>query len=233
MARLSWAMAAIALGAGLAGCNVRPPEAAAPPLSVVAVANSDQARFDALGKRYIAALVRQDPVGATMLGNHEHDGDLPDITAAGRTAETSEARAMLAELEAIDRSALTPDGQVDAALLENALRYQIWQVDTLQEWAWNPQVYNSTASYALYSLVARDFAPWPERLRSAIERMEKLPAFLAEVRKQIDPVRVPKISGRDRCPAECRHPGNSRCCTVARGGQDRRGRADPVRWSAG
>jgi len=192
-ARKAWVVPAIALLVGLPGCSVPPPEAAAPARPEPTAANADQAAFIALGERYIQTLAQQNPVAATMLGSHEHDGDLPDITAAGRSARLTQARAMLGELEAIDRSALTPDQQVDAALLDNALRYEIWRVEELQEWAWNPQVYNDTASYAVYSLVARDFAPWPDRLTSAIERMEKLPAFFAEARRQLDPARVPKV----------------------------------------
>ena len=37
--------------------------------------------------------------------------------------------------------------------------------ETLQSWAWDPQVYNSLAGGALYTLMARDFAPMPQRLQ--------------------------------------------------------------------
>jgi hypothetical protein len=78
-------------------------------------------------------------------------------------------------------------------LLKNAVEYDLWDTQTLQTWAWNPQAYNSNASNALYLLMARDFAPWPTRFEAIVSRMEKLPAFLAEERKQLDPKRVPKV----------------------------------------
>jgi len=185
----------IAILGGLGGCAAPQAERATPPAMAPSAAppTAEQAAFQSLADRYLDTLLRENPVAATQLGNHEHDGELPDITPEGRAKSLAAARALLAELAAIDRTGLTRGKQVDAALLENALQYEIWRGETLQEWAWNPQYYNDIASGALYSLVARDFAPWPQRLEAAIERMEKLPAFLAEARRQLDPARVPKV----------------------------------------
>ncbi|MET0245237.1 MAG: DUF885 domain-containing protein [Sphingomonas sp.] len=152
-----------------------------------------EARFAALSKRYIDGLARLSPTYATTLGNHAHDGELPDISAAGRAAALRFDRDLLAELGKIDRAALSRDSQVDAALLDNALRYDLWQTETLQNWAWDAQIYNDIAGGALYGLAARDFAPWSDRLKSATARMEKLPALLAETRRQLVPARVPEV----------------------------------------
>ena len=83
--------------------------------------------------------------------------------------------------------------QVDLLLLKNQVRGDIFALETLQSWAWDPQLYNSLAGGALYNLMARDFAPMPERLKSATARMEKLPALFAQMRENLDPARVPKI----------------------------------------
>ena len=66
-------------------------------------------------------------------------------------------------------------------------------METLQSWAWDPQAYNSLAGGAIYSLMAREFAPLPERMKSATVRMETLPRLFAQMRENIDPARVPKI----------------------------------------
>jgi uncharacterized protein (DUF885 family) len=76
-------------------------------------------------------------------------------------------------------------------LLDNALRADIWRTETLQSWAWNPLGYQSVAGGALYSLMAREFAPLPERLESATARMEKIPRLLAQARAELQPARVP------------------------------------------
>lgn len=187
--RIGAALAA-ALLAGCAATPASPPASVPPP---AAAAEDQNQAFARLARTYIDMSNALDPVSATQLGDHSHDGDLPRIDANGRADRVKFAREMLSALAAIDKARLTPDNQVDYALLKNAVEYDLWDLETLQTWAWNPQVYNNVASSALYSLVARDFAPWPERFTHIIERMEKLPAFLAEARRQLDPARVPKV----------------------------------------
>ena len=79
-------------------------------------------------------------------------------------------------------------------MLENALRYDIWDNDISREWAWSAQLYNDTAAGALYLLAARDFARWPQRLKAATARMEALPVLLAQSRSELDPARVAAIN---------------------------------------
>ena len=183
--------AAAISGLLLAGCSSvseRPPVAPSAKASPAA----DRA-FTEIGRSYIDRLVAMDPVTGTQLGDHRHDGELPAIDAAASAARVASDRDLLAQLARIDRNSLEPDNQVDYALLRNALEDDVWDIETLQTRAWNPQYYNSAASDSLYLLVARDFAPWPQRFASIVSRMEKLPAFLAEERKQLDPKRVPKV----------------------------------------
>jgi uncharacterized protein (DUF885 family) len=64
---------------------------------------------------------------------------------------------------------------------------------TLRRESWDPQLYTGLAGSAIYSLMARDFAPLPDRLRSATSRLEKIPGLLAQARDNLDLSRVPKI----------------------------------------
>ena len=140
--------------------------------------------FTGLTERFLGSAMRFSPVEATALGEHKYDAQLPDITLAGRTARRSEWAALLAALSWINPAELNRDNQVDYALLKNELQYRVWAPDVLQEWAWNPQLYNDAAAGSLYSLAARDFAPWDVRLKAATARMEALPAFLREEPRQ-------------------------------------------------
>ncbi|MXP41830.1 DUF885 family protein [Altererythrobacter soli] len=185
-------------GLAVAGCTAAgelpPPPAAGTAQTIAAPTPAEaNAAFEKLGAAYIDIVTAMNPVAATQMGDHAHDGELPAIDGAARTRQAMMDRELLQALAAIDPALLTRDNQVDYALLKNAVEYDLWDVETLQTWAWNPQYYNDIASQALYSLVARDFAPWPERFRHIVERMEKLPAFLAEARVQLDPARVPKV----------------------------------------
>ncbi len=85
---------------------------------------------------------------------------------------------------------------MDAAILRNQLQSDIWNSEVAQGWATDPQVYNGLAGGAIYGLMAREFAPLPERLKSATARMEKIPALFAQARANLDPARVSEISAK-------------------------------------
>lgn len=164
--------------------------------TVMSSSQSEQAAdavFTALAERFLDGLGRLSPHYATTLGDHRFDGEVADMSAEGRQRGTALMRDILAELGRIDRTRLSRDNQVDAALLDNALRYSIWTDEILRSFEWDPQIYNEAAGTALYSLAARDFAPWDKRLRSATERMEAIPALLAQARANLVPARVPEI----------------------------------------
>ncbi len=166
---------------------------AAAPVLLSAAPASEDATFQAVAGDFITGLERLHPSFATYLGEHRYDGQVEDLSATGRAHDRAFLRSELARLERIDRARLTRDDQVDAALLGNELRYRLWQLDTLQDWRWDPQGANETISGGLYLLAARPFAPWPDRLRSATARMEAAPRMFAAMRASLDPARVPLI----------------------------------------
>jgi uncharacterized protein (DUF885 family) len=165
---------------------------AAPALARAAAPSAD-AQFEALGRRFVDEFGRYAPVYATALGDHRFDGELDDLSPAGRARTVAWTQGVLAELQAIDRTRLSRANQVDAAMLDNQLRYSLWSEQTLQDNRWNPLVYTQLAGQALYGLLAREFAPLPERLRSLTSRLEQLPTLLEQTRANLVPARVPSI----------------------------------------
>ncbi|MBC7168479.1 DUF885 domain-containing protein [Phenylobacterium sp.] len=151
------------------------------------------AAFDALGKDWLETSARLSPIWATAMGDHRYDAQVDDLSPAGWAAKAAASAALLARLEAIETSALSRDRQVDAALLRNSLAGDVWSAQTLQAHAWDPLIHNEMAGGALYSLIARDFAPITARLASATARMEAYPALLAGTRATLVPARTPKI----------------------------------------
>ena len=161
--------------------------------STTAERGTQDARFEALGRRFLDEFGRYSPVSATGLGDHRFDGQLDDLGAEGRARTLEWNRSLLAELAAIDRKALSRANQVDAAVLDNQLRYAIWSEERFRDWSWDPLVYTQLSGQALYGLLARDFAPLPDRLRSLTSRLEQLPRLLEQARSNLVPEKVPPI----------------------------------------
>jgi len=171
-----------------------PPADGAQPPAADAGASSTQAdtAFAALSKRFLDEGLALNPVSATQIGEHRYDSEIDDLSEAGRNKAIAWNKAMLAEFGKLDIQALSRENQVDALIMRNNLEGSLWDLETMQSWAWDPQVYSGLAGGAIYNLMAREFAPMPERLKSATARMEKLPALLAQARENLDPARVPK-----------------------------------------
>ena len=188
---------ALALLTSLAACQKAEAPAVGADPATPATAAGDTAAADAkfadLSQRALAGWFQLSPVTATQIGEHKYDSEVDDLSAAGRQKGLEFGRKILAELDALDVAGLSRENQVDAAILRNQLQYDLWGSETLQSWAWDPQVYSGLAGGAIYNLMAREFAPLPDRLRSATARMEKIPMLLAQARENLDPARVPKI----------------------------------------
>jgi uncharacterized protein (DUF885 family) len=173
-------------------CAPIPPKPAPPPPAPPPPPTADQ-QFEALAQRYLREAPERSPVGATSLGDHRFDDRIDDVSAAGWQARLTFTELYLAALEPIDRGNLSRANQVDALLLLHDLQYDQWRIQRLEEWRWNPLIYTRTAGDALYNLLARDFAPAPERLRNLGKRLDEIPRFLGQVRDVLDPARVPKV----------------------------------------
>ncbi|MEG2805733.1 DUF885 domain-containing protein [Stenotrophomonas sp.] len=186
---------ALALIAALAGCQ--PADAPTAPTGTAAPASAGDAAVDTafadLSKRALDTWMQLSPISATQIGDHRYDAEIDDLSAAGQQKMLTAYKALVADLDTIDVSKLSRENQVDAAILRNQLQSEIWNAEVLQSAKWDPQLYNGVAGSAIYGLMAREFAPLPERLKSATARMEKLPQIFAQARENLDPARVPKI----------------------------------------
>jgi uncharacterized protein (DUF885 family) len=186
---------ALALIAALGGCQQA--DAPTAPAGTSATAPAADAAVDAafadLSKRALDTWMQLSPISATQIGDHRYDSEIDDLSAAGQQKMLTAYKGLLGELDKVEVSRLSRENQVDAAILRNQLQSEIWNAEVLQASKWDPQIYNGTAGSALYGLMAREFAPLPDRLKSATARMEKLPQIFAQARENLDPARVPKI----------------------------------------
>ena len=172
-----------------AGCTlVAPPQPLGP-----GVPTATDAAFDEIANRYLVQMLALTPMTATALGEHRYDSQVDDVSAAGYARRAALAHELLTKLQGLDLTKMTRPHQVDARLLRTELEHEIWQIETLNDWRWNPLIYTELTGNTVYLLIARDFAPLPDRLRNITARLNELPRMLSQAREVLDPARVPRI----------------------------------------
>ena len=142
--------------------------------------------FVRLAGDYLDDRAERHPDLATSLGDHRFDDRLPDLSAAALADERRAMDRWAAGLDALDTGSLSAEHQVDAAIMADSVARRIFELDELREHTWNPLPANP--GKAIYMLLARDFAPLPDRLASVAARLAEIPRTLAEARRQLGPV---------------------------------------------
>ncbi len=173
------ASAFIASASILAGCSRQAPPPAGP------VAGSGDAAFLELEQAIIREYCLRNPSSATDLGFHEFDGSLEDVSEAGLMQEAANAKQFAGKLEAIDPATLSADHALDREYLIHEMASTAFSIESIRMWQKNPDVYSSGITNAAYAIMKREYAPAAERLKSLIEREKKMPAALAEARKNL------------------------------------------------
>ncbi|MBB3882351.1 DUF885 domain-containing protein [Acetobacter oeni] len=144
--------------------------------------------LDALEKAHFEADWTASPVTSTLLGIHNRDDLLDDLSAAAIATQTTRLHREREALAALDVSALPPRRQNDRDILVADINRELIENEQVQSFRHNPDTYISLATNALYSLIDRDFAPLPLRMKDVISRENQIPAMLATGEKQLDQV---------------------------------------------
>jgi uncharacterized protein (DUF885 family) len=126
---------------------------------------------------YLAA----DPVSATYLGDHRHDGELPDPSSSGAAARAKQVREQLSALG--DCKTADEAEMIDAEVLRTVLRAELFELEELREAEWNPMLHNPGGG--LHALLTRDFAPLPDRLTSLAARLSAVVDYLGAARERL------------------------------------------------
>ncbi|HMD26067.1 MAG TPA: DUF885 domain-containing protein [Streptosporangiaceae bacterium] len=139
--------------------------------------------FARLAGEYLDDRAERHPELATSLGDHRFDDRLSDPSEAARADERRSLDGWAVRLDALDLGALSAEHRVDAAMMADSVARRVFELDELAEHTWNPLLANP--GRAIYQLLARDFAPLPDRLASVAGRLAEVPAVLAEARRQL------------------------------------------------
>jgi uncharacterized protein (DUF885 family) len=149
---------------------------------------ADDAAFDKLVDAYYAEYPSVYPTSATRLGLHENDANLEDLSQAGIAKELKRLRGWRDRVAPLSPKDLSPGRQADLALLRASINARIVELDEVQTWKHRPDLYARVASASVYVIIKRDYAPAEARLRSVLSREAKIPALLAEAKKNLSGV---------------------------------------------
>jgi uncharacterized protein (DUF885 family) len=146
--------------------------------------------FPALAGEFVYGSLALAPASATAAGYHRHDGvaldeQLDDWSEAGVERQRRFYRDINVRLDRFDAARLSPEDQADHAVMKDQVALASLELDTIQEWRHKPAFYVELLGNALFSPFVLEYAPNPARYRAIIARLEKLPAFLEQARKNL------------------------------------------------
>jgi len=150
-------------------------------------------RFYAKAQYLLERLLERNPVAATQLGDHRWDDRLADMSAAAIESDYQELRGALSEMQAMDTSGFGLDAQIDQQLLVQILKQFVRQYEKLKGHLRNPGGYLDEAAAGVFLLLIKEFAPLPERLRSALGRVRAVPRVLEDGKRNVVPAEVPRV----------------------------------------
>jgi len=145
--------------------------------------------FNRVARAAMAEMLRAEPIRATGMGEHMHDGQLPDYSSAARAALSDSLAEHLSALDAIDDLELDHADNVDLEIMRAAILRAIFEAREVRSTTWNPMVWNPGSG--LHLLLAREFAPLEARLASARSRLAQIPRFLEDARQEL--AEMPRI----------------------------------------
>jgi len=131
------------------------------------------------------------PVGASDQGLHTWDDRLADYSAAAVAARREHVHELAARIGAAGISSWAKDDQIDWLLFRAQVDADDFQGRVRREEETDPQVYVNEASNGIFSLLKKEYAPPHTRALAAVARLRKLPAMLADGKRNLtSPVRL-------------------------------------------
>lgn len=141
--------------------------------------------FRALRDEFLPAYYVANPVRATELGIHTHDGSFPDMDRAAVQTRIDNLLDWLRRLEEIPFIPLAGDDRFDYGILEYALRSQLLELEEIRSWVRDPRLYTDLVGTGIAAVAERRYAPLPERTAFLVSRMDAASEVLAAGRENL------------------------------------------------
>jgi uncharacterized protein (DUF885 family) len=152
---------------------------------------SSQAAFDKLVDEYFDFHFQFHPTEGTQAGLHQYDGKLEDFSRAGVDAEIAGLQQFQKKFDSLSTKELSQESAGDMEVLASSIQGRLLELQSIQMWRKDPDVYVSDLSESVFTIMRRTFAPPADRLRSVIAREREIPRVLEDARRNIsNPPRV-------------------------------------------
>jgi len=152
---------------------------------------TEDQKLSAFFQTYLEHHFQQQPLQATMLGDHHYDAQLDDISPAARDSWTKLAKQTLHDLpKQIDYKQLSRDGQIDFEIFQNELKHQLWLTANTHPFEEDARTYGAYLNDSVYTLLTQSTLPLETNVANAIVRMGEMPRIIAEAERSLtNPVR--------------------------------------------
>jgi uncharacterized protein (DUF885 family) len=163
----------------------------APAPAAMAAPTPPQKAFNALVDEYFDFYFQFHPTAGTQAGFHQYDGKLEDFSRSSVDAEIAGLLKFQKQFGSIPGSQLSQESDGDLEVLASTIQARLLELQNIQMWRKDPDVYISDLSYGVFLIMRRDFAPAADRLRSVIFREREIARVLESARQNVsNPPRV-------------------------------------------
>jgi len=159
--------------------------AAAPPQQTESKSQMAAAKFPKLVAEYLQDLHARHPALAAASGIHAWDGQLEDYSAPAIAAEISAIKAFQARLEKIPPLELALSDTFDYQILSSNMSARLLELEQIQSYERNPQVYNEPISTGLLQIAMFEYVPADSRIRHVIAKEKLVPRLLESARSNV------------------------------------------------
>ena len=149
-------------------------------------------RFATLSEEILRTIWEHCPAGATILGVHDYDDTLGDVSASAFGCHADTFRRCIRSLQSdVDPAELSAEDQLDYHVALSLASTNLIILDSQRAWANNPSIYPSICVWGIFGLLMRGFAPYEDRMKSVLTRLRQAPDLLESSKASLcDPAPV-------------------------------------------
>jgi len=157
---------------------------------VLAGCRKEQAPVSVIAEDFVYQALAFSPVAATAAGYHQHAGAAldeiwDDYSEAALERQRTYYRSVEQRLKQIDPQKLHPQDRADYDILTHQVALALLEWDAIQSYRHNPTVYVELIGNGLFAPYSLEYASPLQRFRHIIARMQKIPALLAQARRNL------------------------------------------------